>query len=164
MDIWDGMWYLRLISTICIPLDTGYRYAIVHSSSFISFTSPYLVNTSLIFLSGTSGGRLAILILLIPIPAISINTCENSTLSCWNFSFQSLSCSTACLRVLFVNLMKTRRLGPSIWIIHTSSSANYNFSCIHSCIWNAVTRGLRGSNKHTIVFCRSHILVSVFLP
>jgi hypothetical protein len=159
MDIWDGMWCLRLISTIFIPLDTGYRYALVHSS----FTYPYLVNASLIFPSGTSGSRLVILIILIHIPALSINTCENSTWSCWNFSFQSVSCSTVCLRVLFVNLMKMRRLGPSIWIIRTSSSANYNFSCVHSCIWNAVTRGLRGSNMHTIVFCRSPILVFVFL-
>ena len=101
----DGMWCLRLISTIRTPLDTGYRYALVHCS-FMSFTSPCLVKMSFTVRSGISGGRSAILILLVPIPASYVDTCYNAPLSCWNSSFPSVSISTDCIRVLFVNLRR----------------------------------------------------------
>ena len=58
------MWCVIFISTIRIPLDTGYWEARVHCSSFKSFTSPNLVRLSLIVRSCTSGGMLAILIFL----------------------------------------------------------------------------------------------------
>ena len=78
----------------------------------MSFTSPYFVEISLMVRSGTSGCRLAILI-LIPIPAFSVCTWDNSPLSCLNSSVPTVSRSTFCIRMSFANLMKTRRRGPS---------------------------------------------------
>jgi len=116
----------------------------------------------LIVFSVTSGGRLAVLIYFSPIPANSIFPCDNSPLSCLNSSCPLESCSRVCIRSRLVNFMYTRLLCPSIWIIRISSSAKRKFSQIHSCIWNAVIRGLLRSKQHKIVFCLSFILAAVF--
>lgn len=68
----------------------------------------------LIVFSVTSGGRLAVLIYFIPIPANSIFPCDNSPLSCLNSSCPLESCSRVCIRSRLVNFMYTRLLCPSI--------------------------------------------------
>ena len=122
MIMWDGRCSLRFISTIRIPLDTLQRYAFFHNS-LMSLTSPYSARLSLIVRSGTSGGKLAILNFRIPIPAIEMCTWDNSPVSCLNSCVRAVSCSRRSIRTPFVNLMKIRRLGPSIWIILISSSS-----------------------------------------
>jgi len=57
---------------IGIPFNTGYLYAFVHASSLIYFTSSYGESQSQIVRLGTSGGRLAILMLLVSMTASSI--------------------------------------------------------------------------------------------
>ena len=150
------------MSTMRIPFETLYLYARVHCSSCISRTSPYFIRVSYIIRSFTSGGGLAVRILRLPIPANSVVTCDNSPLSCLNFYCPFVAVSTLCRRALCVNLMNTCPLVPSIWIMRMSSSSRRSFSKIHSWIWKALMRGLRGSEQHTIVFCLS-ILYSPLL-
>ena len=69
---------LRLVTAIRTPMRTEYLYAFDHTSSVIPFTSPYVDSVSRIIPSGTSGGRLAILIRLVHMPANYIYTMSNS--------------------------------------------------------------------------------------
>jgi hypothetical protein len=105
--------------------------------------------------SCTSCDRFAIRIRLTPIPAGSIFTIDNSLLSCRNSIWPFVSWRTCCIRSVFANFMDTCRFGPSICIVLMPFSGSCIFSYIHSCIWKAVIRGLRMSNAHTSVFCRS---------
>jgi len=127
----------------------------------LSFTSVYLIKLSLIVRSDISGGRLAILIFRIPIPSHSVYTCDSSPLSCLNSYCPLVSHSTVCICTVLANLMQTRRLDPSIWVIRMSSSARRNVSWNRSCILHAVILGLRGSKQHTMVLRLSLILSSV---
>jgi len=82
---WDM--FFRRVTAIRMPLGTGYLYAFDHGSSLISVTSTYVDSVSRIILSGTSVGKLAILIRLNPMPVNSNCTVDNSPLSCRNSSW-----------------------------------------------------------------------------
>lgn len=145
----DGMCCLRLNTAMRTPFDTGYRYVRDHASSVISLSSPYFVSTSPIVRLGSSGGGMAILIRLMPIPAICICTIDKSLLSCLNSICPFVAWRIYCIHSFFANFMKTRRLGTSTCITCTSFFGSFSSSYIHLCIWYAVIRGLLGSNGHT---------------
>ena len=120
--------------------------------------SPYLERLSFIVASLTSGGRPAIRILLVPIPVISTPTCEISPLSCLYSHVPFVSFSISFILSSLKNLMNTRRLGQSIYIIWMPSSTSRNESWIHSRILWAEILGLRGSKMQTNVVSLSLML------
>jgi hypothetical protein len=160
---WDGKCSFRFISIMRIPFETLYLNARVRCSSCISRTSPYFIKISFIIRSFTSGGRLAIRILRLPIQANSIVTCDNSPLSCLNPWWPFVAVSTLCRRVLCANLMNTCRLVPSICTMRMFSSSRRSFSKIHSWIWKAVTHRLRGSKQHNRIFPVAHSKLSILV-
>jgi len=125
---WDSRWCLMFISTIRIPLDTLYLYALIHCSQIIARASPYLARFAFTMQSETTGGRFAIRNLRIPIQAIYIVTCETSPLSCMYFCCPFVSLITSSILPPLANLMNTCRLVQPIWIIRMSSSSKWSFS------------------------------------
>jgi hypothetical protein len=70
MDIWDVRGFDKFIVATLIPLATLYRYIRNHNSSSRVTISPYWASAILRVRSDVSGGRFAILIRRVPIPAI----------------------------------------------------------------------------------------------
>ena len=71
--------------------------------------SPHFDRHSCI-VNSTSGGNPAILIFLVPVPANSMHTCDNSPFSCLYSSSPFVSCSTSFTLSYLVNFMYTRLL------------------------------------------------------
>ena len=107
---------------------------------------------SFIMTSFTSGGRHAFRILFVPIPAIF--TWEISPFSCLYSSWPPVDIYTSFICSSLENLIYTLLVGPSIWIMRTSSS-NRKLSCIHSWMLYAVILGLLVSKLYIMVFCLS---------
>lgn len=124
---WDGRCCLRFFSTIRIPFDTLYLYALVHCSSVIACTSPYLARLAFNIQSETPGGRFAIRILRIPISAISIVTCESSLLSCMYSFCPFISFITSSTLPHLANLINTCAAVPPVWSILCPPLLNGDF-------------------------------------
>ena len=103
--------------TTRVPFEAGYRYFRDHDSLYISVTLPYFASSARILPSDTSGGRFAILMRLVPIPANPICTLDISPLSRRN-SLCPFMARTVCTRSLsFIRVCAARLFVPCVHLV-----------------------------------------------
>ena len=109
----------------------------------------------------SSGGRLASLMRRVPIPAIMSWTGAISPVTYLYIVSPLVASKMSCTDWNSLNLIYTCLRVPSIWIVSTECSVTFSCSCIHSCMSNAVIRGLLCSKQQTNVLRRSLIVCAV---
>lgn len=109
---WDDICWVSVIVTYRMQFATAYLYVRDHISSSIVTTLPYWARLDLSDSSGSSGGKFAIRIFFVPIPAIAVLIIEISPLLCLYSAFHHKSRSkNACPPVLCKLAVSGRRSG-----------------------------------------------------